>query len=179
LFRSHCLGVAFSQYVSAHQVYPTYGSSATQRARNYTLADPGVEDWTALYVENYVPSIQTFFCPGMKSKTHQYDNPQNPWSSGSMRTGYSRRYFTFPGGTLTHVSRVGPGQAMAADLLISPSRLKFQHESGDNVLYASGRVLYRTDVAELFTAAGVSATATANNAQLDQVWADLDLGAGQ
>lgn len=170
----HAIGVAFTQYAMGHSFYPTYGSSATQRARNYLLTDTStIEDWTALYTGGHLTAAQVLFCPSTTSLSHQFDNPQNTWSAGSLRTGYSRRFV--PGAPRTHISNVTPGTVLAADLIISPSRLNYQHQLGCNVLYADGAVCFRADVADAFAAAGVGARATANNAQLDAVWAALDL----
>jgi prepilin-type N-terminal cleavage/methylation domain-containing protein len=176
----HAIGQAFTEYAAACQFYPPYGSSRTQRVRNYLLTlPPEVEDWTALNVDHRLAIEQVLFCPAMKSPTHQYGNPQNSWSNGSLRTGYSRRFLPVGRTGQTHVEQAGSGQALAADLLISPARLAFQHEIGVNVLHADGSVQFRNDVGDLFAAAGVAGSATVSNSQLDAVWAGLDLKCGR
>lgn len=174
----HGLGTAFASYAAGHRRYPPYGSSRTTRVRSYLLAEPPViEDWSALYFEHRLSSIHVLFCPAVKSPLHQLDNPQNSWSSGSLRTGYSRRFFPVGPTGVTNVDAVDQGQAMAADLIISPSQISMQHEDGVNVLYAGGAVVFRQDIAEIFAAADVAPTASANNAQADAVWTALDMSA--
>lgn len=171
----HALGVSFTQYAAKHRVYPTYGSSRTSRARNYFLAHNGnIEDWTALHVEHHLPDVEVLFCPAMRSANHQYDTSKNRWASGMVRTGYSRRFLPAGSDGLTLVAKVRPGDALAADLLVSPATLRQQHQAGVNVLYADGNVVFRRDVLDLFSSVGVNGNTTASNAQLDAVWSALD-----
>ena len=172
----HAVGVAMVHYAASHHYYPPYGSSQTSRARNYYLTTPPtVEDWSAIYCDNKLDTEQVLFCPAMTSATHQYDNPQNAWSTGSLRTGYSRRFLPVSSATgLTHVSQVGDGQVLAADLVVSPLWLSFQHLFGINVLYADGAVEFREEVVSLFATAGLTGNANASNGQIDQVWSALD-----
>jgi prepilin-type N-terminal cleavage/methylation domain-containing protein/prepilin-type processing-associated H-X9-DG protein len=172
----HAVGVAMVHYAASHRTYPPYGSSQTSRARNYLLdSPPGVEDWSALVYDNKLDSEQALFCPAMTSPTHQYDNPQNAWSTGEMRTGYSRRYLPVnPVTGLTGVWQIGNGQVLAADLVISPMWVSFQHLFGINVLYADGGVEFRTDILSLLASAGITNNGVASNAQIDQVWSALD-----
>ena len=168
----HAVGVGMVQYAASHRYYPPYGSSQINRARNYLLTNPpSVEDWSVLYSDGKLSTDQVLFCPAMTSATHQYDNPQNAWITGSLRTGYSRRYLPVNAITgLTHVSQIGEGQVLAADLVISPSWVSFQHIFGINVLYAGGSVEFRTDALDLFASAGLADDTAASNDQIDQVW---------
>jgi prepilin-type N-terminal cleavage/methylation domain-containing protein len=172
----HGIGIAMVHYAASHRYYPPYGSSKTSRARNYLLTCPPTgEDWSALYYDNKLNTEQILFCPAMTSATHQYDNSQNAWSTGSMRTGYSRRYLPVnPATGLTHVSQIGEGQVLAADLVISPAWVGFGHLFGINVLYAGGAVEFRDDIFSLFASVGLTDNGSASNDQIDQVWSALD-----
>jgi hypothetical protein len=133
-----------------------------------------MEDWTAIWAEGRLPQPELLFCPSMRQRAHQYDTPENPWLPGTVRTGYSRRFLPTNAGGLTHLSQIGQSQALAADLVVSPDRLKYQHQTGVNVLYLGGEVEFRKDVASLFEAAGVKGGSTGSNDQLDAVWTGLD-----
>ncbi|MCG3178671.1 MAG: hypothetical protein BIFFINMI_00999 [Phycisphaerae bacterium] len=172
----HFIGIALADYAARHNGFlPPVGSTQTQRSRNYFVGPlPAVEAWSAVAADEHFSGAGMLYCPSMTSASFQYDTPANPWPGEPGRTCYSRRALPVSGNGLTHLSTVSGGTAMAADLIVSPTHVQYQHATGVNVLYSDGGVDYRTDVLDLFTASGFSGGSSASNAQIDAVWAGLD-----
>ncbi len=176
----HEIGIAFTHYATRHRgLLPPFGSSQHSRGRNYYLSDPSVdEDWTAMLATGVIESEANLFCPGTSTPSHQFDTPQNPWPPGLVRTGYSRRFIEPNSPTGLYFSHVPSGRAVAADLVVSPVHIAYQHGIGINVLYTDGDVQWRTDILKLFEDAGVTGP-QASNDQLDAVWEGLDRRPGR
>ncbi len=170
------IGTALTAYSTASGgYYPPYGHCRTNRSRNcYLTAMPVLGDWTAIWVGGHLPGPQALFCPSTTTPAHRFNTPENPWPPGNVRTGYSRRLLAINSVGYTHVSRVSGGQVLAADLMISPAQLQYQHSAGANVLYVEGGVEFCPEVEALFESAGVTGNSPASNAQLDAVWSGLD-----
>jgi len=175
----HQIGIALTNYYARHDgTLPPYGSSQTDRTRNYLLATgPEVEDWTALWADGPLGSEEVLFCPGTTTPNHQFNTDRNPWPAETIRTGYSRRCLINDAGVpVRHVTGLSPGDAVAADLISSSSHIAYQHEIGVNVLYGNGAVRFRNDVLDLFAQAGCGDGRRPSNDALDAIWDGLDEG---
>ena len=109
--------------------------------------------WMGLLYENDAfDAAEAFFCPSEIDPLLSFNTPENPWppdetapTGTSTRIGYGSRPlidWPFPvtslqPGPLPKLSQLG-GKAILAELLHKPDRLIKRHETGFNVLWASG-----------------------------------------
>jgi prepilin-type N-terminal cleavage/methylation domain-containing protein/prepilin-type processing-associated H-X9-DG protein len=173
----HDVGVTLALYAANHdQFYPPFGSSATDRATNFLLNDlPLNEDWTGLWETRLLAGPEQLYCPSIRSDSYRFNTAANPFDGQAVRTSLSRRYLGRGDDPVATVDRVGGGDVVAADLIVSPAFIEYQHADGVNVLYGDGSVWWREEGAELFAESGFAGgPRAATNEQIDYGGAHLD-----